>query len=259
LTTVLDATVAKQGIPAHRASAWHAWLGEAFADSFGAVAGGRAFGCALAEFVTLDVKAVRTEAQAYPNWEVYPTTALRLRVIAGALEALGDADGVKEVTARADAVMDGNAPMEAFHDDCAWIGRAWLETPLDALGKQSLLDIARVSSRHWSLVESVSAAALRSADSSPSTDIRALVSGARLAFEQEPDKYRLPTVGLKATRGDAQSRILTWIEKARATGVRSAAAADRSATDVERYDDAEAEAQLARLASQSDAAMDVTN
>jgi hypothetical protein len=248
LTKVLSDTVAERAIPANRASAWEAWLGEAFADTFGAVAGGRGFGCALADFVTLDVKAIRAEALAFPNWGVYPTTALRLRVVAGALDALGDADGVKDITDRADALMDGMAPMAAFHDDCAPIARAWLEASLDALGKRTILEVARVPITHWAVVEKVSAAALRSKFPLPSSDVRALVSGARLAFETEPDKYRLPTVALAAKTGDPQAIILAQIEGARTSGVRASKGKGATTDD---FDDAEAARQVARFSSQS--------
>ncbi len=259
LTKVLTDTIAAGGIPANRATAWQAWLGEAFADTFGAVAGGRGFGCALADFVTLDVKVMRAEAQSFPNWGVYPTTALRLRLVAGALDALGDADGVKEITERAEALMDGMAPMAAFHDDCALIAHRWLETSLDPLGKRSLLDVARVPPTHWAKVKDVSADALRSRFPLSTTDVRALVSGARLAFEQEPDKYRLPTVVLTAKTGDPQSIILAQIESARASGVRGAEEEPRTkgvdATTA--FDDAEAAQQLARFSSRSVAEADL--
>lgn len=251
LAKVLADTVAAESIPANRATAWQSWLGEAFADTFGAVAGGRGFACALADFVTLDVKAIRAESLTFPNWGVYPTTALRLRVVAGALDALGDTDGVKEIMARAEALMDGMAPMSAFHDDCAPIARRWLETPLAALGGSTLLAIARVPSNHWKGVESVSAGALRSKFPLSTNDVRALVSGARLAFEQEPDKYRLPTVMLAAKAGDPQSLILAQIERARVLGVRSTSGAAKATKAIETFDDGEAAAQVARFSSQS--------
>jgi hypothetical protein len=234
LGRVLDETIAARGIPAHRASGWRAWLGEAFADTFGTVAGGRGFGCALADFVTLDVKAVRAEALAFPNWGVYPTTDLRLRLSAGGLTSLGDADGAREITERAVALMDGHAPMAAFHDDCAVIARAWLETPLDALGGQTLLAIARVPPPHWADAKKVSSAALRSSAAAPSRDVRA-----------------------------AQSRIITWLETSRATGVRNVRARDAGtrageADGTETFDEAAAAAQLARFSSRTDIADDGT-
>lgn len=250
LTKILADTMEKANVPANRASAWNAWLGEAFADTFGAVAGGRGFAYALVDLVTRDLQAIRSEVQAFPSWDIYPTTALRLRLIAGALTSLGDADGVKELTERADMLMDGSAPMAAFHDDCAAIATAWLETPLDALGNKSLRDVARVPVGHWKAVDDVSTSALRSSGKVPTKDVRALVSGARLAFETEPDKYRLPTVGLTAEIGDAQSRILAWISGARASGTRGRGT--KGATNaIDDFDDAAAAAQLSRFASQA--------
>lgn len=252
LTDVLTRTVAARAIPGDRASAWQAWLGEAFADTFGTVAGGRGFGCALADFVTLDVKMIRAEAVGFPNWGPYPTTDLRLRLVAGALDVLGDADGVKEIGERAHALMDGAAPMAAFHDDCAPIARAWLETMLPDLGGQSLLTVARVPATHWKSVEVASKDALRSRYPLGTRDVRALVSGARLAFEKEPEKYRQPTVKLSATAGDAQSLFLAQIEEVRVKGKRNRQAPPKEVVaSVDSFDDAEAAAQVARFSSQS--------
>lgn len=253
LTDTLDELLAraltKGGVPDSRAEAWHEWLGEAFADTFGAAAGGRAFALTLLDFVALDVEEVREEVATADDWGIYPITALRADLMAEGLDVLGDSDGATEVRKRRDALLAGAETMPDFRSDAALIARAWLDTPLDAFGGKSLLSVARVGSTHWKDAERVSREARKSRFPLPSADPRVLVSASRIAFEDDPDAYRLREVPLEAITGDPQSLILAQFASTRKRGTRGPKPASLVDAEeaVEVADDAEAEAMLQRL------------
>ena len=245
----LNRTFEDKHVPESRAAAWRAWLGEAFADVFGTAAGGRAFCFALLDFVTLDVSDVRTELAQSPAWGFYPITALRADLMAGALEVLGDAAGASEVVARRDALLDGSNTMPAFRNDAKAIARTWLESKLTAFGDTSLASVARIPRTHWQEAERVSSAAIGTKLPLPSSDVRVLVSGARIAFEAAPEKYRLPLVPLSAVKGDVQSLVLSHLAATRKQGVRGPREflGEQHAPALQQYDDDEADRLRARL------------
>lgn len=251
LTVPLHATlavaIAAAGAQA-RQGAWASWMGEAFADVFGTLAGGRGFACTMLDFVALDLETVRGEERDARAWGAYPTVALRADLMVAALSVMGDPDGATEVAERRDALLAGANLMPTFRGDAQYIARGWLETPLPALGAKSLLRVARVPDKHWPDASRASREALKQ-HAIGSSDPRVLVSASRIAFEEDPLTYRLREVALDAAAGDPQSRLLHRFALSRATGTRSSAATARgaSAAQLQAADDDAAQAMLARL------------
>ncbi|MCC6318064.1 MAG: hypothetical protein IT361_10275 [Gemmatimonadaceae bacterium] len=248
----LEQVIDLHGIPGDRALAWQGWLGEAFADVYGALSGGRAFGYALLDFVTLDVERVRRESPGVGATGGYPGTALRAELVAATLHQLGDTEGAKEMRGRRDTLLAGATPMASFTDDCGRVAAAWLSTAFDAFGGQTLAAVAAGTPNAWKDAATVSKDALRSRFPLPSADVRVLVSAARIAFESDPDAYRLGTVGLDATLGDVQSLVLAQLDATRQAGVRgSGDSLEPTNQAADAFDDEVATAQVKRLTSRA--------
>ncbi len=247
LHAVLQAALADH-VGEDRREAWRCWMGEAFADVFGTLAGGRGFAFAMLDFVSLDLHTVREEERDARDWGAYPTVALRADLMVATLTLMADIDGATEVAARRDALLAGANTMPTFRTDAEVIARAWVSSPLAAFGGKTLQEVARVPARHWADASRTSAAAIKE-HAIATTDPRVLVSAARVAFEEAPAMYRRREVSLDAEKGDPQSRLLQRFAVTRTKGTRSSAASARgaSAKGLQQADDEAAEAMLARL------------
>lgn len=244
-------TALEQGGAATRLDAWSSWMGEAFADVFGTVAGGRGFAFAMLDFVALDVNTVRTEVRDARDWGAYPTIALRADLMVAALAAMEDQDGATEVAARREALLGDVDTMPLFRRDAELVVKGWLSTPWAAFGTKTLLEVARVPRSHWADALRISRAVVNQ-EAITASDPRVLVSASRIAFEDAPLTYRLRDVALDAETGDPQSRLLQQFAHSRQKGTRSAAVTIRGAALIQQQqrDDAAALAMMARWRTQ---------
>ncbi len=96
---------------------WLAWRSEVFADVFACVAAGPAFAWSLADVLArrrADIEAERADAAG--GWGEYPPSTLRMRLNAGALDALGFKDEAQAVLAAWMAAYPGDPLAELAAD-----------------------------------------------------------------------------------------------------------------------------------------------
>ena len=200
-----------------RTRAWNEWLGEIFADLYGCLAAGPAFGGALIDFIAKGKQTICSEAKIAPDWGRYPTDFLRVRIILQALELMGFDKTPAAVEYRElwDLYSSGMDP--AYTDDVPVIVTALLEGKHTVLGNKSIMEVFSFSEDQQNAVDDhvkeFSKTALDTKVAILSKDIRVLFAALRRAFETDPDKYK------KSKYGEA---VLTHIaEKVIQKGVRS--------------------------------------
>ena len=235
LGTAVGAAV-DAAVPAAHRAAWQAWLHEVFADVYGALSAGPAFGLALRDFISSDRASVATDVRVAPNWYQYPTVTLRILITAEALRLSG-------FPAEGEALSDGWSsayPASVASDhagDVAAVVAAMVDTPLAALGGVPLREAVTFgAARHKASRDE--AARLMSQGALQSKDVRTLLAAARLAFDEEPDRY---------VEGGAQGRVMKKaVADAVSAGVRAGARRSAAETAAIDADDAAAGAGLLR-------------
>ena len=166
--------------PASRERQWQGWLGEVFADIYGALAVGPAFGQTLADFAA-------SGPVATAGTTIYPPVGLRIRCVA---EALGQvSSGLKDdLLARWTADFP-DEPASSFEQDAALLVRTLITGPYQEFGCVGLTSVIGFSS--WSAnAEATAAALLKNAELSRGIDVRCLLAAAGLAFVRDPKKYQ---------------------------------------------------------------------
>jgi hypothetical protein len=211
LTATLGSLVSEAlaDAPAGHLQRWHGWLGEVFADVYGALCAGVAFGQALADFAMTGPEAIAGTAG-------YPPLRIRVRVVA---EALGQAQD----TGRRDAMLARWAedfpaqPASVFDDEAGAVVRALIAGPYPQFGEVPLTSV--VDSAGWEVTAGQTATALlKRTQLSPDIDIRILLAAAGLAFARDPGRYQ---------EQDATRAVLTHAGKIAARGLRATRATDQ--------------------------------
>ncbi len=184
---------------------WHGWLGEVFADVYGALAAGLAFGQALADFAM-------TGPGAAAGTREYPPVRIRIRVVAEAL--------VRDTsTGERDAMMTrwtADFPAErpsAYDDEAGRVARALVAGPYPQFGEVPLTGVVDAAPGE-EMAAQTATALLKRSHLSQAIDVRCLLAAAGLAFTRNPRAYRdgnatlavlsharqIETKGLRATR-----------------------------------------------------------
>ena len=217
-TLIELADTALADAPGEHRRRWSGWLGEVFADVYGALCGGLAFGQALADFAMTGPGAAAGTAD-------YPPLSTRVRVVAEALAR-------PEATERRDAMLARWADdfpderQSAYDDEAAAVVRSLIDGPYPQFGPVPLTKVVDAAS--WEVAAGQTAnALLRGSQLSPAIDVRVLLAAAGLAFARNPPAYReqdatqavlihahaIETRGLRASR-----RAVTRPERDRAAG-----------------------------------------
>jgi hypothetical protein len=174
-------------LPPKRRAAWAAWCGEVFADTYGTLAMGPAFVSALADFLSVDKKTMRTERRRAPNWGLYPTVQLRVRYTCSVLRAMGLG---QEADARQQRWLESYPEphaMTEFEADIPGVASALVRGPYPQLGGARLDHVIQYLPLGDTVVEERD----RLLDGFPPSAIaaRILLSAAALAFATDPEKY----------------------------------------------------------------------
>jgi hypothetical protein len=186
---------------------WQGWLGEVFADVYGTLCAGLAFGQALADFAMTGPAAATGTAD-------YPPLGIRVRVVAEAL-------GRKGSTERRDAMMARwaedfpAARPSAYDDQAAAVVRSLLVGPYPQFGGVSLTSV--VDASPWEVTAADTATALlRPSQLRPDINVRILLAAAGLAFARNPQSYR-KRHATQAVLAHAQVIATRGLRAARAT------------------------------------------
>jgi hypothetical protein len=215
---LLDEALTASGADAHRA-AWHAWLGEVFADVYGALATGPAYVATLADFLVGDVREVARETPRGPDWGAYPPRALRVLLAAEVVAGCGLPDEARDLGKQWRDTYGEHAAPE-FERDLPVVVKALVAGPYEELGGGGLTTLVKFGASEQ--LQATRAASEATAGRSPDVDdVRVLTAAARLAFDADPQAYG---------RKDAAQRILRRIEKAQASGTRAQVAAGNRPT-----------------------------
>lgn len=220
LTDTITALVKGTGIPAERLNAWHAWQGEIFADVYGTLATGPAFVGALSDRLAGDSTIITGQTAGPRN--VYPTRYLRVLLAHGILEKQGHEEESATRLSAWKAMYPVHA-MTAFEDDVPLIVGALLDGPYPNLGGRRLDEILSFSPNDHAAARNAASDLLK--DFNPSRrDVRLVLAAARLAFEQNPQKYSQPAPTPPpgaTTRKDVHERVVAWVLVNQKVGVRS--------------------------------------
>lgn len=177
-----------------RTKVWNEWLGEIFADLYGCLAAGPAFVGALIDFIAKGKQTICSEAKIAPNWGLYPTDFLRVRIILKALELMGFAETPAAVEYRELWDFYSSGMDKAYTDDVPVIVKGLLEGKHTVLGDKSIMDVFSFSEGQQNdvdkLVEKFSDTPLDTNVEITSKDIRVLFAALRRAFEKDADKYK---------------------------------------------------------------------
>jgi hypothetical protein len=213
-----------------RHPAWKAWLGEIFADAWGVLSAGPAFVDALTDFVADSPSAIESEWRP-KGWGLYPTVALRVRIVLATLRAL---DLEADADARWTALRPrcGKHRLPEYEPDVDVVVRAILECKPASLGC-SVRQASSFDAADQQRIKPL-AADLARGYVAGETNTALLAQGIALAFGIDPAKVASPQ------RTDA---LWKGLRGTVTKGVRSSHAAALPLRDLEK-NDAETAAEL---------------
>lgn len=217
LRRALVAALAEEAKP--RKVYWLRWLDEVFADLWGVLATGPAYAGALMDFLVASPAEVAGERQETAGDGVYPTVALRVRLLWTALARLGFASEGARRREEWTAVYGAAHAMPELEPDLEPVVVALLETPLRELGGKALREILSFTAADHQRALS-DAGRILNYRNPEASDIRRLAAASRLAFETSPLRYRQPAEDAPLVP-DAQRRILDRFQQMRAVGPRT--------------------------------------
>ena len=169
-----------------RAYTWTQWLPEVHADLVGLMCTGRAFANAMLDLLAADPLQVADESRLSAAWLAHPPATLRMLALAHALNLQGLADdgaAVRDAWEEAFPAM----PRDRFRNDVPAVVEALWHGEHDQLGGTLAAALgfdARLQRAALTVCETV-----KLGFAATSTDVRALVAGARLAYDAEPERY----------------------------------------------------------------------
>jgi hypothetical protein len=226
LRTLVESALAAKGVDEGRRRVWLHWIGETFADVYGALATGPAYVATLIDFLSSDTTTVSDVGPGR-----YPPAAVRVLVASAVVELNGLSDEARAMRDRW-READPSSNSAGFEDDTTKVAVALVEGTYPQLDNGDLRTLLTFgpSDQDRAVRSGEEAAAGRQP---PAGDVRVLSAAARLAFDSEPDGYQA---------GRAGERIMRKIGAVRKRGVRAGPNPDDA-----RPDDAAREARDARV------------
>lgn len=165
--------------------AWQAWQREVFADLYGCLVMGPPFLGTLIDFLAVDRVTVATEFRSAPEWNDYPTAALRILLCAAALKELGFESESAVLKAYWTVEFPRHA-LSAYEKQFDAVIADTLTKPLSSLNAAfAAIPDLRFTRDH--LTEANATAESLGNGSIPDTSsIRVLFAGMRVLFESNP-------------------------------------------------------------------------
>ncbi|MFN0087461.1 MAG: hypothetical protein ACKVX9_18875 [Blastocatellia bacterium] len=185
LKEILQEALDRGVLPARHA-AWHAWLGELFADLYGGLAAGPAFVGALIDFLARDPNEIREETRSSGFWDIYPTDYLRILFNLETLREDFDADR-QRMESDWRKSYDRHQLAE-FEPDLKIIVPALLDGRFPELGDRRLREVLRFTKDQQEEAK-ITVRQLMDEEAPASADLRVLLAAARLGYEQDPAAY----------------------------------------------------------------------
>jgi hypothetical protein len=178
-------------LPRARRQAWFTWLPEVFADLYGVLSAGPAFVSALADLLAVSPQRVAEETAPDAPVRTHPPASLRVLVTTKALRCRGFHAEADAMSAAWDELYEIDLP---FADDVDLVVETLLTGTYPQLDGKTLPDVLSFSATQHEAA-TVAAEWVRRHMSPPTGDVRALVAAARIAFEQDPDRYAVAEAG----------------------------------------------------------------
>jgi hypothetical protein len=172
-----------------RGYAWGEWLSEVHADLVGLMCTGPAFASAMVDLLVADPVQVVAEAREAAAYRPHPPASIRIRVLAAALELQELHEASAALTTAWNAAF-GALPAGGYRDDAPKVVAAIWNGKHEHLGG-TLAGLLAFSARQQRDAETVRDTVLGGFPTAIA-DVRALIAGARLAYDAAPEKYETP-------------------------------------------------------------------
>lgn len=181
----LDHRLNRRQVPSERREAWHAWLGEIFADVYGTLATGAAYVGGQADFLCTSAASI-AEEEPPRGYGSYPTVYVRMLL---AFEVLRQMGLTAEAQDRRESWLNEHPVhhLQPFEADIELVVAGVLER--EYVGERTLPEIVRLRPYDAQQAEE-DADRVLTRRAPNSSDVRTLVAAARLAFERDPETYR---------------------------------------------------------------------
>lgn len=210
LRVLLHQALDARGVGEARQAGWRAWLSELFADLYGVLATGPAYVGGLMDSLAFAPDDVMTDRQPKPKWLSHPPHALRMSFNFAALRTIG----CPEQAASLSSAWSSRFPrhvMEEFEDDIEPIVIALRDGPYRQFKNRPLTAVLSFGRTEHAQAKSVKESLWHNVESAQ--PVRALIAGARLAFETSPVDF---------TASNSDRLVLDVIQKAQTAAVRRA-------------------------------------
>ena len=184
LEAVLGDALAAVGASSEHRRLWYGWLGEVFADLYGVLCTGPAFGHALVDFAA-------TGPIAFRGSPTYPPLWLRVRLVAEAMVRADASDHRDGLLAHWDTQYAGGPPGDGdpvLASEAVAVAAALLTGPYPQFRDGPLTSVLDYPS-WYRAAEQTATALLRGSRLSPGIDIRCLLAAAGIAFSRAPERY----------------------------------------------------------------------
>jgi hypothetical protein len=192
----LDADLPTAGVPPDRTAQWLSWLAETFSMAYGVLALGPAF--ASTAVTTLAAHGSGSARPSRPGPDVRLPSAARVGVVLETLALTGFEDEAAALGAAwRDAFPDREA--DEFESDLPAVISSIVASPLPQFEARTVRDVIAFSPRDHEAAAASAAAVLRALQP-PAADVRSLVCSARLAFDEDPDRYVHVSAGERIQR-----------------------------------------------------------
>jgi hypothetical protein len=209
LETLLNGALEAKRVPSARRGAWRAWLREVFADVYGTLASGSAYSATLIDFLASSTAVVTQEAPTAQCWRAYPTRWLRIMITLETLRQRGLDEQATMLHYRWSTAFPSHRLTE-FDRDVAPVVEALVGGPYQQLQGGPLWSLVDFGVTEQTRAEEASEE-VRGGREIPTDDVRCLIAAARLAFDEDPDKY---------LERDVPHGILEKIKKVQTIGTR---------------------------------------
>lgn len=226
LTERLEALV-DEAAPGKYLAGWRHWVGEVFADVYGALALGPAFGGTMLDFLLDNPAYLRNEQPVPDDWHDHPPTALRIAVVAAVLKQIGMVAESATLLDEWSATVGKTALHDKAHlDDVGAVVEKIIAGPYPQFGGRTLDDVVSFSNdENEQAVGDADKFLTKFMPKSGSAAV--LLCAARLAFAKDADTY--------ANNGIAR-RAIDRVLELRADGVRDTAEFRDNRKKVDKFD-----------------------